>query len=157
LGNALVTIKRKLFEVLKMGMTPERLALSIAVGIALGLVPALGTTTMLCTLTAFLFGLNLPAILLVNFFVYPFQLALLLPFIRAGEWMFDAEPLNLSLELVRRMMKDNLWDTVVSLSATTMHAVIVWLIIAPVLVALIYVIMTPLLRKLRLDRFAEGS
>jgi uncharacterized protein (DUF2062 family) len=157
LENALETVKKKLFEFIKTGMTPERLALCIAVGMALGMIPALGTTTLLCTLAAFFFRLNLPAILLVNFLVYPLQLGLLFPFIRAGEWMFDAEPLNLSLELVRRMMKENLWNTVVSLFATTLHAVLAWLMIAPVMVALLYSIMTPLLRKLKLDRLVEGS
>ncbi len=146
-----------MMEFLKTGMTPERLALCIALGIVLGLIPALGTTTLLCALAAVLFGLNLPAIQLVNFFVYPFQLALLLPFMRAGEWLFGAEPLDLSVELIRRMMKENLWDTVVRLSATTMHAVFAWLIVAPVLAALAYLILTPLLRKLRPERFAEGS
>jgi len=140
-----------------MGMTPERLALCIGFGIAFGLVPALGTTTLLCTLAAFLFRLNLPAIQLVNYFVYPLQLALLIPFIRAGEWLFGAEPLNLSLESIQRMMNADLWETVISLWSTTMRAVMVWLLIAPVIVALVYVVMTPLLKKLKPGRLTAAS
>jgi uncharacterized protein (DUF2062 family) len=153
----LSTAKNKLLAFLKMGSTPERLALSIALGIALGLVPALGITTLLCTLAAFLFRLNLPAIQLVNFFVYPLQLALLIPFIRAGEWLFGVESLNLSFELIQRMMKANLWNTVISLWAATMRAVVVWLLIAPVVVALVYFVMTPLLKKLKPERFTAAS
>jgi len=156
-GNGLETAKKKLIAFLKMGMTPERLALCIGFGIAFGLVPALGTTTLLCTLAAFLFRLNLPAIQLVNYFVYPLQLALLIPFIRAGEWLFGAEPLNLSLESIQRMMKADLWETVISLWSTTMRAVMVWLLIAPVIVALVYVVMTPLLKKLKPGRLTAAS
>ncbi len=151
------TAKNKLLAFLKMGGTPERLALSIALGIALGLVPALGITTLLCTLAAFLFRLNLPAIQLVNYFVYPLQLALLIPFIRAGEWLFGVKSLNLSFELIQRMMKANLWETVISLWAATMRAVVVWLLIAPVVVALVYFVMTPLLKKLKPERFTAAS
>jgi len=138
-------------------MTPERLALCVGFGIAFGLVPALGTTTLLCTLAAFLFRLNLPAILLVNYFVYPLQLALLIPFIRAGEWLFGAESLNLSLESIQRMMKADFWKTVISLWSATMRAVIVWLLIAPVVVALVYLVMTPLLKKLKPERLTAAS
>ena len=140
-----------------MGVAPERLALCIGLGIALGLVPALGTTTLLCTLAAFLFRLNLPAIQLVNYFVYPLQLALLIPFIRAGEWLFGVESLDLSLEIIQRMMKTDLWETVIRLWSATMRAVMVWLLTAPVVVALVYLFMTPLLRKLRLQRLTAAS
>ena len=142
---------------MKMGIAPERLALCIGLGIALGLVPALGTTTLLCTLAAFLFRLNLPAIQLVNYFVYPLQLALLIPFIRAGEWLFGVESLDLSLEIIQRMMKTDLWETVIRLWSATMRAVMVWLLTAPVVVALVYLFMTPLLRKLRLQRLTAAS
>jgi uncharacterized protein (DUF2062 family) len=135
-----------------MGITPERLALCIALGIALGIVPALGTTTMLCAIAAFVFRLNLAAIQLVNYFVYPLQLALLIPFIRAGEWLFDADSLGLSLELIRRMMEEDLWETVITLWETTFRALVAWMLIAPVVVACVYIILKPLLKKLRPER-----
>jgi len=153
----MATAKNKLITFLKMGITPERLALCIGLGIAIGLVPALGTTTLLCALAAFLFRLNLPAIQLVNYFVYPLQLALLIPFIRAGEWLFGVEPLNLSLEIIQRMMKANLWETVIGLWSATMRAVMVWLLIAPVIVALVYLVMTPILKKLKPERLTAAS
>jgi len=151
------TFKKKLLAFLKMGITPERLALCIALGFAFGMIPALGTTTILCALTAFILRLNLAAILVVNYFVYPIQLALLLPFIRAGEWLFGTEPLDLSSQLIQRMMKEDLLDTIISLRPTILHALLAWLLIAPIVVALIYFILRPLLRKLRLERLTEGS
>ena len=98
--------RKKLIAFLKMGITPEKLALCIALGFTFGMIPALGTTTILCALTAFILRLNLAAILVVNYFVYPIQLALLLPFIRAGEWLFGSGHLDLSAELIQRMMKE---------------------------------------------------
>ena len=79
-------------NLLRQGITPEKIALSLAIGICLGVFPLLGSTTILCTLAAILFRLNLPAIQLVNYFVYPLQLALLIPFIRLGEALLGAQP-----------------------------------------------------------------
>jgi len=151
------TFKKKLIAFLKMGITPEKLALCIALGCAFGMVPAIGTTTILCALTAFILRLNLAAILIVNYFVYPVQLAMMLPFIRAGEWLFGMEPLELSAELIQRMMKEDLLNTVVSLGSTMMHALLAWLLIAPIVVAVIFFVMRPLLQRLGVDRIAIGS
>ena len=81
-------ITRPILEVLRQGTTPEKIALSIAFGLVLGIFPAIGWTTLLCFLAAIIFRLNLPAVQLVNYFMYPVQLALLIPFIRAGELLF---------------------------------------------------------------------
>ncbi len=149
--------KNKLLAFLTIGISPERLALCIALGIALGLVPALGTTTLLCTLTAFLFRLNLAAMLLVNYCLYPLQLALLVPFIRAGEWLFGARHLELSLELIQSMLRADLWSTVFGLWTATMRAVTVWLMIAPLIVLLFYFLLTPVLRKLKPVRLTTAA
>ena len=156
-GRAVQNAKDKLLAFLTRGLTPERLALCVALGIALGLVPALGTTTLLCTLAAFVFRLNLAAILLVNYFVYPLQLALLIPFIRAGEWLFGAKPLDLSLGLIQRMLEADLWHTVFGLWTAILRAVMVWLMIAPLVVLLVYLVLTPFLRKLKPERLTPAA
>ena len=139
-----------------MGITPERLAFCIALGIAVGIIPALGITTLLCTLAAILLRLNLAAILAVNYFVHPFQIALLIPFIRAGEWLFGSRPLELSFKQIQKMFETDLLETVIGLWATTMRAIAVWLLVAPVVVAVVYSILRPLLRKLNLERITAG-
>lgn len=65
--------RRFLLDQLRPGVTPERLALTLVLGITLGIIPMLGTTTILCALAATALGLNLPAIQLVNGVVYPLQ------------------------------------------------------------------------------------
>jgi len=64
--------------------SPERAALILAVGLALGVFPILGAPTALCALAAFALRLNFPALQLVNYLTWPLQVALLLPFLRLG-------------------------------------------------------------------------
>jgi hypothetical protein len=149
--------KGKLLEFLKMGITPEQLAFCIALGAVIGIMPALGMPTIFCTLVALLFRLNLAAMQIVNLCTYPLQIALLIPFIRAGEWVFGAKHLELSIERIQRMLKADLWGTVFNLWATTLRAVVIWIVLAPAILAALYLIFLPLLRKLKLERIVAGS
>src|ERR1700761_8955067 len=90
-------IVEPLLALLRQGITPKKIALSLACGIVLGLFPVLGTTTALCAIAAFAFGLNLPAVQLVNYFMYPVQLAMIVPFIKAGEWILRTDRTQLKL------------------------------------------------------------
>ena len=45
-------------QLLRQGVSPEKIALTIALGIILGITPVLGSTMLLCTLAAIVFRLN---------------------------------------------------------------------------------------------------
>lgn len=139
---------RPLINLLKQGASPEKLALSIAVGLVLGIFPGVGMTTILCTLAALRFGLNLPAIQLVNYFVYPLQLVLLIPFIRAGELLFHSARLPLSLSQILAMIRTDGWRSLKVLGWATAHAMTVWLLLAPPAMFLIYRALLPVMRRL---------
>jgi len=134
-------------DLLRQGATPEKIALSMALGVTLGVFPALGWTTILCAIAAFVLRLNLPAIQLVNYLMYPAQLALLLPFFRLGEKLFQAPRLPLSIPQILAMSKTDLQGTVKLLWATTWHAMVIWAMLAPFAVALVYFVLVPVLRR----------
>lgn len=140
-------IARPILELLRQGVTPEKMALSLALGVAFGVFPALGTTTALCALVAFIWRLNLPAIQIANYFVYPIQLALIIPFFRAGEILFGAPHLPLSASQVVAMVRANLWGSICFLWTTTWHAMVAWCLAAPVFVALAHLLLVPILRR----------
>jgi uncharacterized protein (DUF2062 family) len=135
-------------NLLKQGVTPEKLALSIALGATFGIFPALGWTTALCAIIALVFELNLPAIQMVNYFMYPVQVALLIPFFRMGEQLFRAQHLPLSLAQISTMLQASIWGTIGLLWTTTWHAMVVWALIAPFFTGLVYLILVPLLRRI---------
>jgi uncharacterized protein (DUF2062 family) len=135
-------------DLLREGVTPEKMALSLALGVALGVFPMLGTTTALCALAALILRLNLPAIQIVNYFVYPLQIALLIPFFRAGEKLFGAPHLPLSVAQILAAVHASFWGATRFLWTTIWHAMIAWCLIAPVFVALAYVPLVPVLRRI---------
>ena len=86
------TLVLPIVDLLRQGITPEKIALSIALGAVLGIFPVLGSTTILCVAAAYVLRLNLPAIQLVNFLIYPLQLILFLPFLQAGSRITGSAP-----------------------------------------------------------------
>ncbi len=138
---------RPILDLLRQGVTPEKIALSLALGVALGVFPVLGSTTALCALAALLLRLNLPAIQLVNYLVYPLQIALLLPFFRFGEKLFGAAHLPISVAQTYGMIRADMRHAIVSLWTTTWHAMVAWSLVAPVFAALAYAILVSLLRR----------
>lgn len=138
---------RPILELLRQGVTPEKIALSVALGVALGVFPMLGTTTALCAIAALLLRLNLPAIQIVNYFVYPLQIGLLVPFFRVGEKLFRAPHLPLSTRQIEAMVHANAWIAIRLLWETTWHAIVVWCLVAPVFVVAAYLAVTPALRR----------
>ncbi len=82
---------------LRMGTSPQRIAISIAVGTIIGVLPLLGSTTALCFVIAVALRLNLVAMQAFNWLVAGPQLIMILPFIRLGEWLYRAPPLGLQL------------------------------------------------------------
>jgi uncharacterized protein (DUF2062 family) len=138
---------RPILRLLRQGVTSEKIALSLALGAVLGVFPVLGSTTALCTLAAITLQLNLPAIQLVNLFVYPLQIALLIPFFRLGEKLFREPHLPLSVPQIYAMIHSDMGDAIRSLWATTWHAIVLWCLVAPLFAAAIYAFLTPALRR----------
>jgi uncharacterized protein (DUF2062 family) len=138
---------RPLLDLLRQGVTPEKIALSVALGAALGVFPALGWTTGLCAIAALVLRLNLPAIQIVNYFMYPVQLALLLPFFRLGEKVFGAKHVPLSVSKIFQLIHNGVWSAITFLWTTTWHAIVVWAALAPVFVGVVYMLLAPLLRR----------
>ena len=137
---------RPILDLLRQGVTPEKMALSIALGAALGVIPVLGWSTTLCAIAAIVLRLNLPAIQIVNYFVYPAQIALLVPFFRWGEKLFRAPHFPISVPQIYGLFHAGAWIATKLLWTTIWHAIVVWGMLAPFFVGLVFVILLPLLR-----------
>jgi len=139
-----------LLNLLRQGTTPQKLALSVAIGIGLGTFPILGLTTLLCTTAAILLRLNLPAIQTTNYCAYPLQLALMFPFARLGAKLLRATPVPFAPSQLPAMLHQEMFGTFRALGHAALHAMIGWAIVAPMLTALIYFALVPLLTALAL-------
>ena len=133
----------------RQGITPEKIALTVALGGVLAVFPILGSTTLLCALVAFCLGLNQPIMQLVNYFCYPLQLALLLPFYRAGETLFRQPHVPIaSIGALAERFWAGPWQFLIDYGMVALYGITVWALIAPVLFAAVYVLVRSPVQKI---------
>ena len=133
---------------LRQGVTPRKIALSVAIGLTFGMFPVLGTTSLLCLLAGVLLGLNQPIIQLANWAAAPLQLAGIYFFVRIGQWLTGASPRPFSIAEALRQFRTSPLEFLRQFGATGLRAVLAWLLIAPVLAALLYLTLLLPLRRL---------
>jgi uncharacterized protein (DUF2062 family) len=130
------------------GFTAQKIALTLALGFSLGLFPILGATTALCALAGTWLRLNQPVIQLVNWFASPLQLALILMFVRIGEWLVRARPVRFSIAELLRKFHESPMNFFREFGLTGLQGILGWLVLAPFLAALLYFILLPPLKRL---------
>lgn len=133
---------------LRQGTTPEKVALTVALGLMLGIFPILGATMFLCALAAAVLRLNQPVMQLVNYLAFPLQLALIIPFYRAGEILFQQSPVPLSIPLLFERFRADTWQFLKDFSQIAAQGIAVWCLMAPLGVAVLYYVLRPPLRML---------
>ena len=130
------------------GFTPQKIALTSALGLVLGIFPILGATTALCAIAGVWLKLNQPVIQLVNWLVSPLQLTLILVFVRTGEWLLRAQPVSFSVPELFRKFHESPAKFMQEFGLSGLHGIVAWLLITPLLTALIYFLLLPPLKKL---------
>lgn len=130
---------------LKEGISPEQLAMAFSLGIVVGVIPLLGCTTIIFIVLAFAFRLNMAALQLINYLIFPLQLLLFIPFFQAGGYFFEPLEISLSVGEISKMMSTNFLGTVQQLWLANMQALLVWLLLAiPAYFILYYLLLQPL-------------
>jgi uncharacterized protein (DUF2062 family) len=141
-------VRDPLVSLLAQGLSPEKLALSLAVGAVLGLFPLLGTTTVLCLLAGAVFRLNHVGLQLGNHLAYPVQVPLILAFVRLGEGLLRAPRVTFDpLALVGLFQQDPA-GFLREFSLTGLHGILGWALVAPAVLVGLYVALRPPLRRL---------
>ena len=126
---------------LKQGATPEGLARTWAVGVALALFPALGTTTVLCFLVGTVMRLNQPTLQVVNYMLAPVQLFLIPVFLKLGAWIFSVPAVSLNPRTVVSEFFNSPSAFFVNFGLAGLMAMVAWLVVMPVAAFAVYLIL----------------
>jgi hypothetical protein len=154
-SKSLNSMKRKAEVWLRQGVSPRRLALTLALGFAIGCLPVVGITTLLCAGLALALKLNLPAITAANYAVMPLQVLLIVPFVRLGGWLFTFGPRpSFSGVTLLHASPQALASQLVGLAGL---ALLAWLVTAIPAIAVMTFTLTPLLRRVPALSAAEAS
>jgi uncharacterized protein (DUF2062 family) len=142
---------------LRQGLTPEGIALSLAFGVAVGLFPVVGATTLLGLALGSALRLNLPVLQVANWAAYPLQLALVLPLVRLGERLTGAPPATFwAAPLVAHTSAQPLGG-LERFAVSGLHGILGWTAVLPIVVLVVYQALLPLLRAAEARLRPSGS
>jgi uncharacterized protein (DUF2062 family) len=149
------TVKFDAARWLRQGVSPRRLALTIALGFAIGCIPVLGVPTLLCAALALLLRLNQPAIQAANYAAMPLQLLLIVPFMRLGKWMFEFGPAHVQFaEWLRHVA---FVGPAVQFGRLASQALFGWMLVAGPAVILLWLTLTLMFRRIPAIAAAESG
>ena len=129
-------ILRPLLRQLRGGVTPRRLAWSLALGMVIGINPSVGITTLLVVMLAWAFGLNQIASQISLQAVAPIHLVLFIPFIELGVYLFHTRRLPLNRRQIEHL-SHHPWRLIRDIWQWEWHALIVWGVVAAITMPLL--------------------
>ncbi|WP_460892970.1 DUF2062 domain-containing protein [Rufibacter soli] len=112
----------------KQGFTPHQLALTISLGIGFGLIPFIGLTTILCSFWALRLRLNVAFTILLGYLMQPFQLALYVPFVDLGQFIFPVTPIPFSLTKLTQMFQADWLLALQQVWVANLVGILAWLL-----------------------------
>lgn len=143
---------QKLKGLLKQGLTPKELALSISIAMLIGVFPIYGTTTFILAFMALRLRLNLPIMIAVSYVLTPGQILLIIPFARVGEFLFGFETLGMDMESLQNAYADGILEVFSQYSGRLVLAVGGWMIVTIPIAVLLYVILFQVFRAIKSGR-----
>lgn len=128
-------LKQQIWEhvllLLRTGMHPDKLIISLVIGVLIGLMPLLGLTTLIGFLIAFFFKLNIVLLQLANYLVFPLQVILIGPFFKVGDLLFKSGDTSFSfVNLAQVYAREGILNFFGILGEANFYAFLTWLIIA---------------------------
>jgi hypothetical protein len=89
----------------------------------------LGVTTWVITFIALRFKLNLILMMTLSYIFWPAQIIFIIPFLRVGEWFWNATPFPLSLDQILLAFDTSIISALSDLWEANLYAIWGWFII----------------------------
>lgn len=142
-------VARPIVAQLTQGVTPDRIALTLAVGTACSLFPFLGFTSLLNLGVGIALRMNQPILQTLNQLLGALQLILILVYVRLGELIWVAQDDRFTVgEMIRTFGELSFLDFLRRFGWAGIHAFTAWGLTSPLLIAVVYFSLRPALRRL---------
>jgi uncharacterized protein (DUF2062 family) len=110
------SLKDKITALFKQGLSPKLLSQSIVVSVLFSIIPILGVSTFILTTLSVKRKLNLPIMIAISYLMWPIQIALIIPFIRVGEFIFLIPSTPHTVEEIINSFQNSFFQTLSHLS-----------------------------------------
>ncbi|MDY0190886.1 MAG: hypothetical protein RBR22_09155 [Desulfuromonas sp.] len=129
----------------KQGLSPEKIALSLTIGLLLGIIPLVCGSSLICIFIGWRWHLSHPLLQLANYAAYPLQIVLFVPFFATANHLFSSATLLDPLLLQQftnspLQVLDRLW-------LANLQALILWILASAISLPILYRILLYALKR----------
>ena len=134
---------------LTQGVSPQRVTFTLGIGSVCSLFPFLGFTSLLNLGVGLAMRLNQPILQILNQLLGPVQLVMILIYVRGGEfiWGTQGQPFSVT-EMISSFADLPLMEFLQTFGWAGIHAFTAWALTAPLLFALVYFPLRPVIQRL---------
>ncbi len=129
------------------GLTPEKIAFSITIGILSGIFPVIGLTTILSLLLTLLFKQNFFVVQSVQWIMALFQLLLIIPFIQSGAFLLNHQILQINFEQIKLAFEPGIPEGLKTIGVLHLYGILSWSIVAIPLGLVSYLMFLAIFKK----------
>lgn len=131
------------------GITPDKVALTLGVGSVCSMFPFLGLTSLLNLGVGLWLRLNQPMLQTLNQVLGPVHLVMIVVYVRLGEWFWQAQDERFTIgEMLRVFHEASFGEFLKHFGWVGIHALTAWAVTSPLLLAVVYYLSRPALRRL---------
>lgn len=141
-------IKNTLIAQLTQGVTPEKLAQSLSIGLLIGCFPLLGFTTGLAALAGLFFKLNHIVLQTAHYMMYPVQIILIPVYIKVVSLIVDVGDVPIRPDLILEYFNKDWVGFIKAYSLVGLYAVILWFFVSLGLFFLLQKLLVPIITRL---------
>lgn len=141
-------VVKPIVQQLKQGTSPDKLGWTIGTGVSVGIFPVFGIRGWICLFAGVFFKLNQPLLHTFKGLMYPVHLALIIPFIQMGQWIYGQPSLEISLDALKNEVEKGIWPFWQEFGWVVLRAATAWLLVAPLLLVIVKWLVAPALRGL---------
>jgi uncharacterized protein (DUF2062 family) len=123
---------------LTQGVSPEKIALTLALGSALALFPILGTTTLLCLAAGIALSLNQAILQGINALCGFIWIPLLVAFVRLGDLLTHHPSSGVDFTRMFSLFRQHPGEFFQRFGVTALHGILGWCVAAVLWIPLIY-------------------
>jgi uncharacterized protein (DUF2062 family) len=114
----------------KDGLSPEKLAFSVTIGLLTGLFPVFGATTLLSLLFTFIFRQNLMIVQSVQWIMGVFQVLMIIPFMRLGVWLLNQPEIQINIDQIKMAFQFGLLQGIKTMGVFHLFGIVGWIVVA---------------------------
>lgn len=143
---------------LAQGATPGELSRAISLAVICGLFPFLGATTLLTLGVGWALRLNQPVMQTINYLLSGVQLLMIPVYVQLGAMILGANADNFSVNLMLEALREgSLMDFLRQFGMAGWYAFLAWLLSAPLVIAIVFITVTPLMNRLASKLADQGG